>query len=67
MQRVSLEVVLGSIWIAAVSIAGLAGELDSMTRWAVVAGLALSPPIVMMWRRNTLAQTMSESIQEARR
>jgi hypothetical protein len=38
-----------------------------MWSWALLAGVALLPPLVMMWRWNTPAQTMSEIIQEARR
>ena len=67
MQLGSLKAVLAIVWISAVLIAGLAGNLNSISSWALLAGVALLPPIVMMLRWNTPAQTMSESIQEARR
>jgi hypothetical protein len=41
--------------------------LDSFSGWAVLTGVAVVPPLVMMWRWNDPRQTMSESIQDARR
>jgi hypothetical protein len=67
MELVSLKAVLATVWVSAVLIAGLAGNLNSLSSWAVLAGGAVLPPIVMMWRWNAPGQTMSESIQEARR
>ena len=67
MQLVSLEAVLATVWISAVLIAGLAGNLNSLSSWAVLAGVAVLPPIVMMWPWNASRQRLSESIQEARR
>jgi hypothetical protein len=67
MQLVTLKALLASVWIAAVMIAALAGKLNSISSWILVAAVALLPPIVMLWRGNTPAQTLSESIQEARR
>ena len=67
MQLVSLKAMLAAVWIAAVLIAGLAGQLSSVSSWTLLAGVALLPPMVMMWRWKTPAQTMSESIHEARR
>jgi hypothetical protein len=56
---------IGHGLVSAVLIAGLTGNLNSLTSWAVVAEVAVLPPIVMMWRWNP-RQTMSERIQEAR-
>ena len=67
MQFVSLEAVLATVWISAVLIAGLAGSLNSLSSWAILAGVALLPPIITMWRWNTPAQAVSESMHEARR
>jgi hypothetical protein len=67
MQSRSLKAVLAAVWISAVLIAGLAGNPNSTLSWALLTGLALLPPIVMMWRWNSPAQTISESIHEARR
>jgi len=67
MQLLTLKALLASVWIAAVLIAGLVGKVNSISSWAVVAVVAVLPPAVMMWRWHTPAQTMSESINEARR
>ncbi|MGE0451399.1 MAG: hypothetical protein AB7Q29_17640 [Vicinamibacterales bacterium] len=67
MQLISLKVALATVWVSAVLVVGLTGNRHSLSSWAVLAGVALLPPIVMMWRWNLPGQTMSESIQEARR
>jgi hypothetical protein len=67
MQLTTLKAVLATVWISAVLIAGLAGNLNSRLRWAVLAGFAVFPPIIMAWRLKAPGQTMSESINEARR
>ena len=68
MQLVSLKGVLATVWLSAALIAGIAGNLNSVTSWTVLAGVAVIPPIVeMMLRWNAPRQTMSESIQEGRR
>ena len=67
MQLTTLKAVLAGVWMSAVLISGLAGNPTSVSRWAVLAGVAIFPPIVMMWRLSAPAQTLSESIQNARR
>jgi hypothetical protein len=67
MQLDSIKTIVTAVWVSAVCTAGIAGNLRSLTDWAVVAGLAVLPPLVMMWRWNDLRPTMSESIQEALR
>jgi hypothetical protein len=67
MQLLSIKPVLAIIWVSATFIIGIAGHLDSFSSWAVLTGVAVVPPLVMMWRWNDPHQTMSESIQEARR
>ena len=67
MQLMSLKASLAILWVSAALIAGIGGNVDSGASWTVLAGLAIMPPIVMMWRWNAPPQTMSESIQEARR
>ena len=49
------------------SVVGIAGKLNSVTSWIVLAVVAVVPPVVVMWRWNDPRQTMSESIQEALR
>jgi hypothetical protein len=67
MELVSLKAVLATVWVSAVLIAGPAGNLNSLSSWAALAGVAVLPPIVMMWGWNAPRQSMSVSIQEARR
>jgi Flp pilus assembly protein TadB len=67
MQLVSLKAVLATVWVLAVLIAGIAGNLNSLWSWTVLVAVAVIPPVVVMWRWSAPRQTMSESIQEARR
>jgi hypothetical protein len=67
MQLVSLKTGLATLWVSAALIAGIVGNVGSVASWTVLASIAIVPPIVMMWRWNAPPQTMSESIQEARR
>ena len=67
MQLVSLRSVLAFVWIAAVLIAGLAGRVNTLPSWAVLAVVALLPTVLMMWFLNNPTQTMSERINEGRR
>ena len=67
MQLLSIKAVLAMLWVSAVSIAGIAGNVDSVSSWTTLAVVAVLPPLVMMWRWNDPGQTMSQSIQEARR
>jgi hypothetical protein len=67
MQLVSIKLIIAMLWVLAAFIIGIAGNLDSFSGWAVLTGVAVVPPLVMMWRWNDPRQTMSESIQDARR
>ena len=67
MQLVSLKAVLGTAWVSAVLLAGIVGNLNMLSSWPVLVGVAFLPPVVMMWRWNDPGQTMSQSIQEVRR
>jgi hypothetical protein len=67
MQLLSIKRVIAILWVSAMCIIGIAGNLDSFSNWAVLTGFAVVPPLVMMWRWNEPRQTMSESIQQARR
>jgi hypothetical protein len=51
----------------AICVAGRIAELHTARIWAVVAALAIVPPIVMMWRWHGPEQTLSQSITTARR
>lgn len=65
MQLLSIKAIVAMLWVLAAFIIGIAGNLDSFLSWAVLTGVAVVPPLVMMWRWNDPRQTMSESIQAA--
>jgi hypothetical protein len=67
MQLVSIKAIFAMLWVAAVSIAGIAGNVRSLSGWAVLAGLAILPPLFMLWWWNDPRPTMSETIREALR
>ena len=67
MQLVSIKAIIAMLWVSTVCVVGIAGNLNSVASWTVLAGVAVVPPFVMMWRWNDPRQTMSESIQEALR
>lgn len=67
MQFLSIKATVTTVWISAVCAAAIAGNFKSLSAWAVLAGVAVLPPLVMMWWWNNPRQTMSESIQEALR
>ena len=67
MQLLSIKSIIALLWVSAVFVMGIAGNIDSFASWTVLTGLALMPPLVMMWRWNDPRPTMSESIHEARR
>jgi Flp pilus assembly protein TadB len=66
MQRVSIKAVMATLWVLAVTIAGIAGNVNSLLLWTVLAAVAILPPVVMRWW-NEPRQSMSQSIQEALR
>ena len=65
MQVESINVAVATLWVSALCSAGIAGHVNSLSGWTVLAGLAIFPPFLIMWRLNNPPQTMSESIQEA--
>ena len=67
MQLLSTKPIIAMLWMSAAFVIGIAGNFDSFSSWTVLTGVAVGPPLVMMWRWNDPRQTMSESIQEALR
>jgi hypothetical protein len=67
MQLASIEAVIAVFWVSTVAIVGIAGDPNSFPSWSVLTGVAVVPPLVMMWRWNDARRTMSETIQEALR
>ena len=66
MQRVSIKAVIAMLWVLAVTIAGIAGNVNSLLLWTGLAAVAILPPVVMRWG-NERSQSMSQSIQQALR
>ena len=67
MQLSTIKAFVATVWVLAICVAGFAGSITSMSSWLVLAGVAILPPAVMMWWWNDPPQSLSESIQEARR
>lgn len=67
MQTRPIKAIVAAGWIATVCVVGIAAGATYPTTWAILLGAGALPPIVLFWRWNDPAQTMSESIQEARR
>ena len=67
MQLVSIKAIMAMLWVSAVFIVGLAWSLNSFSSWSVLTGVAVLPPLVMLWRWNDSRQTISETIQKALR
>ncbi len=67
MPLASIKNIIAMLWVSTVFIPGIAGHVHSVSSWTVLVAVAVVPPLVMMWRWNDPLQTMSESIQEARR
>jgi hypothetical protein len=67
MQLVSIKPISALLWVSAAFIIGIAGNVDSFSSWTLLVGLAVVPPLILIWRWNDPRQTMSETIQEALR
>jgi hypothetical protein len=67
MQLVLTKAVLALLWISAVTIAGIAGNVNSFLSWTALAAIAVVPPLAVMQWWNDPRQSMSESIQKALR
>ncbi len=67
MQLRSIKLVIAPLWVAAVSIAGVAGHVRSVLGWTALGALAVVPPLVVIRRWTEPQQSLSESIQDALR
>jgi hypothetical protein len=67
MQRNSIKGLVTAVWVVVVCAAGIAIKLQTVSGWALLAAMAVLPPLVMMWRWNDPPLTMSETIQAALR
>ena len=66
-QLVPKKALIVMLWVSAVFVIGLVGNVDSFASWTLLTALAVVPPLIMMWQWNDARQTMSESIQKALR
>lgn len=55
------------LWVLVMAAVGLTGGVTSVRGWVLLTSLALLPPILLLRLWNEPAQTMSESINAARR
>jgi hypothetical protein len=67
MQLESIKAIVATVWVSAACAAAIAGNLQSLSGWTVLIGVAVLPPLVILSQWNHPAPTLSESIQEARR
>lgn len=67
MQLNSIKATVSAVWVSIVCLVGIAGNLQSLSGWVILTGLAILPPLVIMWRWNDPRPTLSESIQEVLR
>jgi Flp pilus assembly protein TadB len=67
MQLKSMQVFIAVMCVLIVTIAGIAGNVNSLLVWTVLAGVALLPLFVMMRWSSDPRQSMYQSIQEALR
>jgi hypothetical protein len=67
MELISIKTLLAIAWVSVLCVAGIAGNLHSLSGWAVLVGVAVVPPLIMVWWWNDPPQTLSESIRKAQR
>jgi hypothetical protein len=54
-------------WVSVLAVAALAAGVQSLAGWALLAGMGLTPSVVLLWWWSDSHQTMSQSIQKALR
>ena len=67
MEMRHYKAILAAVWVLAITTMGLVMEVTSLPRVAVLVGIAVLPPMVMMWLWQHPTQSLSESIHQARR
>jgi hypothetical protein len=56
-----------AVWFLTVCALGFAVDVKSVAGWTILLGLALLPPMFTWWLWSEPQETMSETIQKARR
>jgi len=67
MQLRSIQVFIALMWVLIVTIAALAGDVNSVFHWTILAAVALFPSCVMMRWWSDPRRSISQTIQEALR
>jgi hypothetical protein len=67
MRLKNIKVMIAAAYVVIVMAAGLAWGLTSTSGWTALTALAVLPAAAMLWLWNDPTQTLSESIQQARR
>lgn len=67
MQLQRAKTTFAVVWVSLAVLVGLLGSVRSVFGLIVLAGVGLLPPLVMLLRWNDPPQTLSESIDKARR
>jgi hypothetical protein len=67
MTLVHVKSAIAGAWVLGACIVGLASNVTSIGGWTALVGLGVLPPLVLLRAWNNPAQTLSESISEARR
>jgi hypothetical protein len=66
MKLAHLKGTIVAVWLIAMFVVSVAADVTSRQAWAVLAGFALLPPLVMLRWWQHPPQTLSESIHKAR-
>lgn len=66
MKLSTLKGAIVAAWLLAMFVVSVAADVTSGSGWAVLAGFALLPPLVMLRWWKDPPQTLSESINKAR-
>jgi hypothetical protein len=66
MKLTHLKGAIVAAWLLAMFVVSVAADVTSGSAWAVLAGFALLPPLVMLRWWKDPPQTLSESINKAR-
>ena len=67
MKMLHYKTILATVWVLAIAAIGVAMQVTSAPLIVVLVAVALLPPMAMMWLWQDPAQSLSESIHQARR
>ncbi len=67
MRLIAIKAVVVLAWVTALGAAGLAADVKTLSTWTIMAGVGLTPSLLLMWWSNDSHHTMSMAIQEALR